>query len=187
MKNLQIYDFSMTAGGSFQLPVSGQYFRILTTLGNVAVIGDTFGKLGPINRGQGMKETPYNRLTIVDVSGSANAGTILVSDADFIDQTLYGSITLEGQHGAFAQTQATVTNASGQLLASNTDRRYLLIQNNDTSGDIFVTLDGSAATVAHGIKIEIGASLEISQYLPTGQINAIGSVASNANIVVVEG
>lgn len=96
MKQLQIFDFAMVAGGSFQLPVSGSYFRILTATGNVSVIGDTFGKLGPINRGQGLENSNYNRLVIKDESGSANAGTILVSESNFIDQTLYGSISLTG-------------------------------------------------------------------------------------------
>lgn len=94
MKALQIYNFSMAAGGSFALPVEGSYFRILTCTGNVGVIGDTFGRLSPINRGQGLQNTPYKRLTITDASGAPNVGTILVSEEDFIDQTLYGSITL---------------------------------------------------------------------------------------------
>lgn len=93
-KQLNILDFSMSANGSFQLPVEGSYFRILTATGKVAVIGDTFGKLGPINSGQGLENTPFRRLTIQDTSGLANSGTILVSEENFIDQTLYGSITL---------------------------------------------------------------------------------------------
>jgi hypothetical protein len=96
MKTLQIYDFSMAAGGSFVLPVSGNYFRIITTTGNVNVVADTWGKLGPISRGQGLENSLYNRLTIQDASGAPNSGTILVSDANFIDQTLYGSISLAG-------------------------------------------------------------------------------------------
>lgn len=94
MKNLQIYDWAMPAGGSFQLPVEGAYVRILTATGNVNIIGDTFGKLGPVNRGQGLENTPYRRLVIQDASGAPNSGTVLVSEANFIDQTLYGSITL---------------------------------------------------------------------------------------------
>lgn len=89
--------------------------------------------------------------------------------------------------GAFAQAAATVTNASGQLRAANAARRYLLVQNNDLSGTIFVTVDGSAATAAHGIKIGPGGSIELQGYAPTGAVFAIGSIANNANIVTVEG
>lgn len=105
---LQIYDFAMAAGGSFPLPVAGSYFRILTTVGDVDVVGDTFGRLGPINRGQGLADKQYGRLTIQDRSGAPNAGTILVSDSNFIDQTLFGSISLAGAVALDAATLAAL-------------------------------------------------------------------------------
>lgn len=108
MKNLQIYDWAMPAGGSFQLPVEGAYVRILTATGNVNIIGDTFGKLGPVNRGQGLENTPYRRLVIQDASGAPNSGTVLVSEANFIDQTLYGSITLGSAVALDAPTLAAL-------------------------------------------------------------------------------
>ena len=91
------------------------------------------------------------------------------------------------QSGAFANAQKTVTNASGQLVAANSARQYLLIQNNDATGDIYVRLDGTAATIGTGVKIAAGASYELQGYVPTGAVTAIGSIASNANIVLVEG
>jgi len=89
--------------------------------------------------------------------------------------------------GLFVQSQKTVTSASGQILAAKPTRRYLLIQNNDSSGDVFVTLDGSAATTTNGLKIAPGGSYELQGFANTSAINAIGSIASNANIVTVEG
>lgn len=118
------------------MPVSGSYFRILSALGNVAVTGDTFGKLGPIFEGQGLEKTNYNRLTIQDTSGSANAGTVLVSEANFIDQTLYGSITLgnpvtvrlEEPSGYFSNAAALTVNTAVQVFsaASNVNGAILL-------------------------------------------------------------
>lgn len=105
---LQIYDFTLPAGGAMPLPVAGSYFRILTCTGDVDVIGDTFGRLGPINRGQGLADKAYGRLTIRDRSGAPNVGTILVSDANFIDQTLFGSISLAGAVALDAATLAAL-------------------------------------------------------------------------------
>jgi len=90
-------------------------------------------------------------------------------------------------NGAFAHTAQTVTSASAQMLAANGFRRYLLIQNNDASGDIFVRLDGTAATATTGIKLGPGASYECQGFVPTGAVTAIGSIASNANVLTVEG
>ena len=91
-------------------------------------------------------------------------------------------------NGAFTQANATVTNASAQLKAQNLSRRYLFVQNNDASGDIYITLDGSGATTAKGIKIGAnGGAYELQGYVPNAAINAIGTIANNANVVIVEG
>lgn len=135
-KALNILDFSMSANGSFQLPVEGSYFRILTCTGNVAVIGDTFGKLGPINRGQGLENTEFRRLTIQDTSGLSNSGTILVSEANFIDQTLNGAVSVtnnltirpELSTGSFKTSGVLAANTAEQIFsaASNTNGAVIL-------------------------------------------------------------
>jgi len=98
-----------------------------------------------------------------------------------------GSITSTAQQTAYTQAQATVTNASAQLLAAKSNRSRLLIQNKDAAGNIYVNLVGVAATVANGIKIAAGGDLLLECSLPNAAIFAIGDIASNANVVVVEG
>lgn len=88
---------------------------------------------------------------------------------------------------AFTQAQKTVTNASTQMLAANAARAYLLIQNNDTSGIIYVNLTGAAATTSNGVKLGPGASLEIAGKCPNAAITAIGSLATQSNVIAVEG
>lgn len=132
-------------------------------------------------------EAPFDRVQIQ----SATAQTVHVvgrlGNVVQYDKAPTGGVVLNGEQGAFTQTQATVTNASGQLFAANASRRYLLVQNNDASGDVYVTLDGTEATTAKGIKIAAGGSLELAGFCPSGAVFAIGSVASNANVVAVEG
>ena len=87
-----------------------------------------------------------------------------------------------------SSTAKTVTNGSAALVAANAARTYLLIQNNDGAGFISVNLTGAAATTANGIRIAPGGFWEwTGESIPTGAITAIGSIASNPNIVVVEG
>lgn len=87
----------------------------------------------------------------------------------------------------FTQVVQTVTTTSGQLLAARATRRYLLIQNRNTSGFIYVNVTGAAATVAGGIELGPGDSYELATFCPTAAITAIGSIASNPNVLVVEG
>lgn len=89
--------------------------------------------------------------------------------------------------GTFTSAQKTVTSSSGQLLASNANRRYLMVQNNDATGIVYVNVAGAAATATNSVRLLPGAALEITGFVPSGAINAIGSIASNANVVAVEG
>lgn len=84
-------------------------------------------------------------------------------------------------------TAKTVTNASAQLVAQNTTRQYMLIQNKDVTGSIYVNFGAGAATTSNGVQIAPGGSYEMDTVVPTTAIQAIGSIANNANIVVVEG
>lgn len=100
----------------------------------------------------------------------------------FYDLPPFGNI-----NGAFSQSQKTVTNASAQLLAANLFRRYLLIQNKDSVGSVYLKFGATAATTANGVRIPAGGSYEITTFAPTDAIQAIGDIASNANIITIEG
>lgn len=97
------------------------------------------------------------------------------------------NVNAVGTQGAFTSAQKTVTAASGQLLAANAARRYLLVQNNDSTGVVYVNLEGAAATTTNAVRLLPGESLEIAGYVPSAEITAIGSIANNANVVAVEG
>lgn len=83
----------------------------------------------------------------------------------------------------------TVGTSSGTLLAAPTtsERRYLLIVNNDAANPIFVRLDGAAATAdANSLKIDKGQSREwAGNYVPNGLITAISTGAAVQATVVV--
>lgn len=83
-------------------------------------------------------------------------------------------------------TVKTVTNASGQLLAANASRQYLLIQNKDPAGILYVNFGAGAATTANGVQIAPGGSYELDLVVPTTAVQCIGSIASNTNVLVVE-
>jgi hypothetical protein len=92
MKSTRQYDFTLTAGGAFVLPVVGSYFRILSCTGALEVQGDTFGRV-PVLSGQGLRDQDFAKLTLVDKSGSPNVGVILVSDGSFVDDRITGEVS----------------------------------------------------------------------------------------------
>lgn len=94
MDALKYYDFTLTANGSQVLLVSGNNFRIQSQTGAVDVTVDSVGTLPGLLTGQGLKDVPFQRLTLRDASGAPNVGTILVSPAEFVDNRTYGVMTL---------------------------------------------------------------------------------------------
>lgn len=132
-------------------------------------------------------DVPFSKISIKSTGGGAVAFVTRIGADVRYDTPPTGNVAVTNTGGAFVNAQGTVANVSGQLLAAKSNRRYLLVQNNDAAGDIYLRLDGGAATSATGIKITAGGSYEVTGYAPTGAITAIGSVASNANIITVEG
>lgn len=117
-KSARIYDFTLTAGGSFQLNTEGSYVRIMSATGMVELVTDTF-RIGPIQAGQGTKGQPFKRLTINDRSGAGNVGTVLVADADFIDQTILGSVNvIDGGKARTLALQTFMSNQNGGVPAA---------------------------------------------------------------------
>lgn len=183
----QIYAVPLTANGSYRLLVAGQYFKILSATGAVRVESE-FGALSGLIAGYGLEDTPFSYLYITDQSGATNQVSIVVGDEKFVDTRVTGSVTFGPLNTSFVGAASNVTNASAQVLAANASRKYLLIQNNAASGDIYIRLDGGVVTTANGIKISSGGgAYELSTVVPSGAITAIGSVALNPDVIIVEG
>jgi hypothetical protein len=171
------------------------FFRVLEANGLLTLIFYFNGK--EVSRAENIKEgfaekfltERFNKVLVTNKQATAQDIQFVARLGHEVEynKTPVGDVNITNTTGAFGQSQKTVTNTSTQLLAAKPERRYFLIQNNDASGDVYVTLDGTAATTAKGIKIAAGGSYECQNFNPSGAIFAIGSIASNANVVTVEG
>lgn len=123
---------------------------------------------------------------VLAVGEGAKIGSAKVSGAVTITSGSVTISTLTPTRATGANTNPAVTNVSAQLVAVNASRSYLLIQNKDAVGNIYINF-GAAATVANGIKIPSNGSFELNCNVLTAVINAIGDIASNNNVVVVTG
>lgn len=184
---------TMTPGQRLEFFERGDFFRLMAATNPVTVEYYRQGAeiAEAVNVGAGYAERFINGEFDRIVVASATAQTIQIAtrlgNEVSYDTPPVGNVAITNVAGAFTHQTHTVTNASGQLRAANTARRYLLIQNNDASGSISVRLDGATATMTNGIVIPAGGSYEIQGYVPTGAIVAIGSIVSNANVQTVEG
>lgn len=79
----------------------------------------------------------------------------------------------------------TVLSTPGQLLTADFDRKFLFIQNNDTLGVVWVSF-GAPAVLGIGMRLAAGGGgILLDNNVPTAQVNAIGSIASNSNISII--
>lgn len=188
MINATIYTDTITAGATIRRLFQGAFFKIISATGAINVRTDLVN-LTNLVAGQGFEKAPFTALELTDASGASNTVRYIVATEGFLDG-ITGAMQITSMvppvSSSFANSAKTVTNASAQLVAANTARKYLLIQNNDTVGNIFVQF-GSAAGLTTGVKIAPGGAYEMSDVQSTQAIYAIGSIASNANVVVVEG
>ncbi len=183
------WSFDVPANGSFRLTTKGSFFKILSCMGQLDVRSDSISLEGLLG-GDGLKDYAFDYLTFTDKSGATNTVRVVTAEEEFINsQQVNTAITSNKapQSASFLNTAKTVTNASAQLVGANAARQYLMIQNKDASGTIYVTFGGAAATVANGVRIGPGGNFELGDVIPTGAVNAIGDLANNANVVVLEG
>lgn len=184
---LQTFEFS----GSRMVNTKARFFRYVSGDAGGAdarirlrVNGASIGVYSP---GDSVElDDPVSNWSVEPFTPSC-AGSVVLGMGRVNSSTFSGSVSMASQ-GAFTQSAKTVTNTSGQLLAANPARRYLLVMNYDTSGAIYLNISGGAATASAGcIRLGPGESFELATWCPSGIISAIGLAGSNPNILVVEG
>jgi len=190
---MQTYTQTFAAAQSWELNVPGKYF---TTLGCTNVINVKFFKAGKkldlgditgLLAGLEVQNIDFDRV-VIDVT-AADTITVGIGNGNARYNRAQGSVTITSNKVAqMAPTQglSTVTNVSANLKAANTARQYLFIMNRDAAGTIYINWQATA-TAANGIPLAPGQWIEMAQCVPTGTVRAIGDIASNANVLVVEG
>lgn len=181
---------NLGAGVDIQVVDRGRFFRLKSTTAPVTVYfyrGQIeFSRVEGVEAGYWEEfDQQFDQVRIY--SATAQAVEFFTSAGGKVgyDRSI-GSVVVLNQT-TMVNAAKIVTNASGQLLAANAARKYLLIQNKDAAGIIYVTFDGTAATAANGVEIGPKGYHLLDVIVPTGAIMAIGSIASNANVLVVEG
>lgn len=198
---MQTYTQTFAGNTTWVMNITGKYFVTLQCTNALNVrfykagskldLGDITGlgvglEVGPL---AGLKEEHAFDRVEIDVTGPDTIKVGIGNGAARYNNSLATvnvTQTVPVNSGSFANAAATVTNASAQLVAANAARKYLLIQNNDATGTIYIAF-GAAATLANGIKLTPGGTYEMSEVQSTQAVFAIGSIASNANIVTVTG
>lgn len=185
---------SIPAGKTVQLFVNADYLRIKTA--NIPFRfstknGDDF----EIKQGDEVSINSFEYVYIKNESASDEVIDLFTGKNERVGSAeLSGSLNLSApvevsnfpDNGANAvQSLKTVTNASAQLLPANPNRKYLLIQNKDLAGIIYLNVSG-AATIANGLPLKPNDVYTFEGFQLYNEFRAIGDIANNPNILVIE-
>lgn len=82
-----------------------------------------------------------------------------------------------------ANPSITAGGTAQQALAANSTRNFLLVQNTNTTGDLWFNVSGTAA-IGTGIKLTPGNAYEYpSHFTPTGAVSIIGATTGQTYTV----
>lgn len=187
---------AIQAGATVKFNIPGRNFRLIETTGPVNV---TFYRRGAEIAESVQVEAGYSEKWEQDSEGfeqvefySATAQTIkfavrMESSVSY-DRAVGNVAVTNNQVATLVHEQKTVTTTAAGLVGANSSRRYVLVQNKSSSGNIWIRFDGGISnTTGVGIKIAPGGSFEMTGYTCTGSINAIGDIAINPDVAVVQG
>lgn len=185
---------AIQAGSTVKFNIPGRNFRLIETTGPVNV---TFYRRGAEIAESFQVEAGYSEKWEQDSEGfeqvefySATAQTIKFAvrmESSVSYDRAVGNVavvSMPAEAAAFSGIQVTVTNVSSNISGAGNHSRYLLIQNKSASGNVWVCMDGTAATQSKGVKIPPGGSIELAKLVPALTVTAIGDIASNPDVCV---
>jgi hypothetical protein len=115
----KIYQFTIPANGMYPLPVNGTMFKVLSSTSTLSVAGDSFGTLGAVLSGQGLRDAPFQLLQFTDTSGGANLVRVLVADSGFIDDRVSGEVSvIDGGKARTLAGQVCIATGNISLVAA---------------------------------------------------------------------
>lgn len=184
---------SIAAGETKEFREECTYFRILSASGaSVDVVfldgGSVRGDAAAIAPGYSEKWTrPIDAIRITSATTQTIQFVMRIGSEVSYDVPPGGTLVFPATQGAYTQAAPAIAITSTQILAAKSNRKYVLIQNNDPAITIYLNFAGAAASAATGVKIGPGGSYENADFCPTAAINAIAITTANPLITVVEG
>lgn len=148
------YDLTLASNATQNIDVVGDFVKVITATGGaVKIICDTGYEVDALP-GQGLRDIPFNRLSIRNISGVANKVILLAGGARMVDDRVTGEIAIDGGRQATLSGRACMGSQSIALSAGNSSAVTLM--NNSTLFHLWVKSMWVQASVATTIRLVIG-------------------------------
>jgi hypothetical protein len=183
-----------TFNGLRDYPVTGHYFELLSTVNPVDVTLYGEGDVVLASEKQVITgyyvdrrgKEPFQRFEIT--TGALEAVKWFATDGTGGQKTASAVVAQTVPASGLAHSPSSVNLGAGStpLLAANANRKYLLIQNQSPTEDIYIRTDGGAAVADKtAFKLSGGQTWE-PPVAPTGAINAIRGAGVAVDVHVIQ-
>lgn len=189
--------FTISAGNAQIYPISGNSLYIdqdTSIVGNATLhFQDTNLQIAsaPIYAGAGfIAKVPFTQLLIENKTAQSGKVLRIVYGTD-VDFTAGVNATLainDQPPIRFTGTtqQHTSTSTSSVIVPASTTRKFVMIQNNDSTLTTYIAV-GVTATATNGFKLAPNASITFDSAVATNAFNSITPAGTNSNIVHLYG
>lgn len=165
--------------------ISGDYVRVKTASVPVRIQVESGDVDATIEQGDALNLKPFTRLVISHADAAEQTITLLIGDGTSADSAkVGGSVAVTGtvavdDGGTFASSMApaTIGLVAAAISPANAARRFLLIQNIDAAGVIWIRFNANPA-IDGGIRLEPGAMLLLEKRAPAGNVQLISNIAA---------
>lgn len=192
-------NFTATVAKAFKIP--GNYFHVDSVpAGSITVVFSRDGRRLPEDLTAvtaGWYATPDGGFDDVEITSTlTQAVSFYIARGRVGSNVFSGNVTVLNPvssvtvlnstlNGAHVPAAVAVSNASVSLIAANAARKYLLIQNQHATANLYVRCNGTAAVAdATCVKIVPGQAWE-PPVSPTGEVRGIMDAATAGNTVHV--
>ena len=180
----------LAAGVPVSFSETGNFFRLMLATAPVTVRFYAGGKTlsdaenVPAGYAETFSDRPFTSFDIVSAVDQTVQFASRFGSEVHMDMPPTGAVYLDGQQGAYVQTNAAPGAVNTQIRPAKSNRRYLMIQNKHATDVVYLTFDGSVPAAGNGLKLAAGGFYE-PLLAPTGEIRALGT-AGNPPLFVVE-
>lgn len=173
------------AGSLTDFQEAADFFRLMHTESIVTVYfykgGQEVARADGVSGGYAEKFLiPFDKVTIESATAQEVQFVTRLGNEVHYDQPPQGMVIISNARGEMTRAAASVgSGAAVELLPANAGRRYLLIQNNSSSGNLRLRLDGVDPAAAQGVRIPPGGYWESpALFAPSGPVRLIAESGS---------
>ena len=193
---VQVFGYNYQEGGTPQIPVKWDnsdqnYIPIGPSVDPIPlpISGTVTANISAIYEGEAsFSQADYPMMAVGGLLSGFNEIRPITIDPNTGGQIVAGTVTANSSNGSLTTRFGSVTTANTAFATSsvtNTNRKYLLIQNITTASNVITVGIGFTPTTTQGIQLFAGAGLTFEgSYIPTGAVNLLSSVTASCYTIL---